>query len=104
MALIDDVSNGGNRVGLSCSEIINIPANKNEFNISVVLQNHNLTKGKYIMDFWVGIGDITSTIKYYDAVYDTLTFEVQTYNGKFINEWHNYWGQNYFNSLKIEMK
>ena len=99
MALIDDVANGGNRVGLSFSKEIIISNTDAEFEIEFTIKNHNLTKGKYIMDFWVGIGDVTSTVKYYDAVYDTLTFEVATYNQKYINEWHSYWGHNCYSAV-----
>jgi lipopolysaccharide transport system ATP-binding protein len=102
MALIDDVSNGGNRVGLSFTQEINMPKDLEEFEVELTIKNHNLTKGKYIMDFWVGIGDVTSSVKYYDSVYDTLTFEVATFNGKYINEWHSYWGHNcYANTVAI---
>jgi len=101
LALIDDVSSGGNRVGMSFSEEIVWPKGKKEMMANISIQNHNLSKGKYIMDFWVGIGDVTSSVKYYDAVYDTVTFEVATCNGKFINEWHNYWGQNCFSNVKV---
>lgn len=99
MALIDDVANGGNRVGLSFSKEITLTNSKADFEIEFTIKNHNLTKGKYIMDFWVGIGDVTSTVKYYDAVYDTLTFEVVTFNQKFINEWHSYWGHNCYGAV-----
>jgi len=103
MALIDDVSNGGNRVGLSFTQEISIPIGNVEFEVELTIKNHNLTKGKYIMDFWVGIGDVTSTVKYYDSVYDTLTFEVATCNGKFINEWHSYWGHNCYANPEVKV-
>jgi len=44
------------------------------------------------MDFWVGFGDPTTGIRYYDAAYDTVTFEVENFRNLFINEWHSYWG------------
>lgn len=86
-------------MGLSFSKEIIISNTDAEFEIEFTIKNHNLTKGKYIMDFWVGIGDVTSTVKYYDAVYDTLTFEVATYNQKHINEWHSYWGHNCYSAV-----
>jgi len=104
MVLIDDVANGGNRVGLSFSEEIILLDGKNDFEVEFTIKNHNLTKGKYIVDFWVGIGDVTSTVKYYDAVYDTLTFEVVTFSQKFINEWHSYWGHNCYSCVNAVLK
>lgn len=104
MALIDDVANGGNRVGLSISKEIELDDEKNVFDVEFSIKHHNLTKGKYIVDFWVGIGDVTSSIKYYDAAYDTLTFEVNTCNGIYINEWHNYWGHNCLVSVNTILK
>ncbi|MBP8945641.1 MAG: ABC transporter ATP-binding protein [Paludibacteraceae bacterium] len=104
MALIDDISNGGNRVGLSFSDELILPEHKNEFDVEFTIAHHHLTKNRYIMDFWIGIGDVTSSIKYYDMLYDTLTFEISTCNGKFINEWHSYWGQNCYSSVNVTLK
>ena len=90
-ALIDDVADGGNRVGMATSVEMTAPDNK-EFIIKIKLPKVNLTRSKYIMDFWVGFGDPTSGIRYYDAAYDTVTFEVASFLGHAINEWHSYWG------------
>ena len=92
-ALIDDVADGGNRVGMATSVELIAPE-KNEFTVKITLPKANLTRGKYIMDFWVGFGDPTSGIRYYDAAYDTVTFEVSSFLGHAINEWHSYWGHN----------
>lgn len=104
MALIDDVANGGNRVGLSYSKELFLDREKDAFEVELTIKNHNLTKGKYILDFWVGDGDVTSAVKYYDAAYDTLTFEVVTCEHKFINEWHSYWGHNCFRDVHAVLK
>jgi len=104
LALIDDISNGGNRVGLSFSDELILPEHKNEFDVEFTIAHHHLTKNRYIMDFWIGIGDVTSSIKYYDMLYDTLTFEISTCNGKFFNEWHSYWGQNCYSSVNVTLK
>ena len=92
-ALIDDVADGGNRVGMATSVELVAPGKK-EFTAKITLPKVNLTRGKYIMDFWVGFGDPTSGIRYYDAAYDTVTFEVSSFLGHAINEWHSYWGRN----------
>ena len=91
--LIDNVSNGGTRVGMACSDEITWPEGKQEAEFEVRIPQHHLTKGKYILDVWTGIGDVTSSCKYYDAVYDTLTFEVEALGDKLINEWYSYWGE-----------
>ena len=90
-ALIDDVADGGNRVGMATSVEMTAPDDK-EFTVQLRLPKVNLTRSKYIMDFWVGFGDPTSGIRYYDAAYDTVTFEVASFRSHAINEWHSYWG------------
>ena len=91
--LIDNVANGGTRVGMAFSDEIAWPEGKMEAEFEVRIPHHHLTKGKYILDVWTGIGDPTSTCKYYDAVYDTLTFEVESIGEKLVNEWYSYWGE-----------
>ena len=90
-ALIDDVADGGNRVGMATSVELIAPEDK-EFTVKLRVPKVNLTRSKYIMDFWVGFGDPTSGIRYYDAAYDTVTFEVASFRSHAINEWHSYWG------------
>lgn len=94
--LIDNVANGGTRVGMAYSDVIAWPEGKDEAEFEVRIPHHHLTKGKYILDVWTGIGDATSSCKYYDAVYDTLTFEVEAIGDKLINEWYSYWGESVY--------
>ena len=91
--LIDNVANGGTRVGMAYSGEIPWPGGKTEAEFEVRIPQHHLAKGKYILDVWTGIGDPTSSCKYYDAVYDTLTFEVESVGNKLVNEWYSYWGE-----------
>ena len=90
-------------MGMAYSDRIICPYNRNSFSVRFIIKNHNLAKGKYIVDFWIGNGDVISGIKYYDAVYDTLSFEVDTVNGSYINEWHHYWGQTFYNNVTAEL-
>lgn len=99
--LIDNVADGGNRVGLAYSPEVVWPDDKDETEFCIRIPQHHLTLGKYILDVWVGTGDVTSSYKYYDAVYDTITFEVDRVNGRQINEWHSYWGENLY-SLDVK--
>ena len=103
ISLIDDVSDGGNRVGMSSSKLIIVPSDKFEFEVQLYIRNHNLTKGKYIMDFWLCIGDTITAITYFDAIYDSVTFEVETFNGDYINLWQPYWGKNFYADTEIKL-
>ena len=91
--LVDNVGNGGTRVGMAYSDEIIWPEGKSDAEFEIRIPHHHLTKGKYILDVWVGTGDVTSSCKYFDAVYDTLTFEVESVKNKLINEWYSYWGE-----------
>ena len=91
--LIDNIASGGTRVGMAYSPEIQWPEGKDIAEFEVRVPEHHLARGKYILDVWVGQGDITSSYKYFDSVYDTLTFEVDTILGTPISEWHSYWGE-----------
>ena len=93
-AFIDNVANGGERTGMSFTDEIEWPEGKNEAEFSIRIPECHLAQGKYIMDVWTSTGDILSSYKFYDCVYDTVTFRVATYAGLHIAEWHNYWGEN----------
>ncbi len=99
--LVDDVRTD-QRVGLTCSNPIDV-ANRDEFVFEVTLNNLNLTPGTYRMNFWVGQGDITSSWNLFDCIYNSLTFEVDTYNQKMVKYWANDWGFNYFGNCKTEI-
>jgi len=51
----------------------------------------------------VGQGDITSSYKYFDLVYDSLTFKVKSILGVPISEWHSYWGESVW-KLEVSQK
>ena len=61
--------------------------------LEISIPNHHLAKGRYTLDIWVNYGDIYSSIHHYDAVYQTITFEVDSIGKQHLDEWHNYWGQ-----------
>ena len=98
-AFIDNVANGGERTGMSFTDEIDWPEDKNEAEFSIRIPECHLAPGKYIMDVWTSTGDILSSYKYYDCVYDTITFRIETYAGLHISEWHNYWGENTWKAL-----
>lgn len=92
--MIDNVANGGERVGMSFCDEIRWKEGAETMECELRIPETHLAQGKYILDVWTCSGDITSSYKYYDAVYDSLTFKVETYNHLQISEWHNYWGEN----------
>lgn len=102
--LIDNIASGGTRVGMAYSPEILWPEGKDEAEFEIRIPEHHLARGKYILDVWVGQGDITSSYKYFDSVYDTLTFEVNTIQGIPISEWHNYWGESVWGMSVDEIK
>ena len=91
--LIDNIANGGTRVGIAYSPEIVWPEGKETAEFEIRIPEHHLARGKYILDVWVGQGDITSSYKYFDSVYDTLTLNIETVLGTPISEWHSYWGE-----------
>lgn len=91
--LVDNIAAGGTRVGMAYSPEIAWPEGEDTIDFEIHIPEHHLARGKYILDVWVGQGDITSSYKYFDSVYDTLTFEVNTIHGKPVSEWHSYWGE-----------
>lgn len=82
------------RVGMTFSRPINwIDESKEILEFEVTIPNHHLAKGRYTLDVWVNYGDIYSTINQYDAVYQTITFEVDSIGKQHLDEWYSYWGQ-----------
>ena len=91
--LIDNIASGGTRVGMAYSPEVVWPEGKDEVEFEIRIPEHHLAKGKYILDVWVGQGDVTNSYKYFDSVYDSLTLEVESVLGVPISEWHSYWGE-----------
>ena len=56
-----------------------------------------------MMNFWVGFGDIHSNLTIYDAVYNSLTFEVAKVNDRIVTMWSKDWGFNYFSGCETEL-
>ncbi len=77
-----------------------------QFNVNVALENHNLAKGKYTLDFVLSQFDYSANCLDYEAVYDTISFEV-----KYIDEekkipflvWPNTLGNSAFLSSVLEI-
>ena len=100
--LVEDISTC-NRVGLTSSEVFDLPKDKDEFEFEIALNHLNLKPGEYMVDFWVGAVPITSSWNLYDAVYGAMTFEVETYNKKMFGLWDSTFGFNYFDGCETKM-
>ena len=100
--LVDDILTD-NRVGLTCSEIFDIPDNKNDFEMEVTLRHLNLKHGAYKMNFWVSSEPMINSWNIFDGIYNSLTFEVVSYKDKPITVWPNDWGFNYFDGCSAKL-
>ena len=100
--LIDDVRTD-NRVGLTCSDEIFIENTAKEFNVEIRIKDHNLTRGRYKMNFWIGVGDIRTNMMYYDRIFNSLTFEVDRLHDQPISMWYDDWGFNYFDNSSTKL-
>ncbi len=100
--LVDDILTD-NRVGLTCSEVFDIPEGKNEFEMEVTLHHLNLKLGAYKMNFWVSAEPMINSWNLFDAIYNSLTFEVVSYKDKPITVWPNDWGFNYFDGCNAKI-
>lgn len=68
--------------------------------VCILIENHNLAKGKYYFAFSVGVGDEQFGNKEFDIIYDVLNFEVTHTNNLQtpINYWPTNWGNISFNA------
>lgn len=63
-------------VGTSVSPLMDVP-NKKEFEVEMLVKNHNLARGRYCLHFNVGIKDLSMGLRDYDVVHDVLVFNVE---------------------------
>ena len=88
------------RVGTFTSSMISIPNDAVDFEILMELPNHNLGKGKFFLDFNMGIKDLSLGIRDYDVIKNVLSFEIK-YQFKdkkreYVH-WNKDWGSCCFN-------
>ena len=82
------------RVGMAySSDLTWDDDNKKSAIYEISIADHHLAKGRYTLDIWINHGDIYSSIKHYDAVYQTITFEVDSKGKHYFGEWYGNWGQ-----------
>lgn len=100
--LVDDILTD-NRVGVTCSEIYDIPQDRDEFEMLITLNHLNLKHGSYKVNFWASADPIINSWNLYDCIYNSLTFEVEFYKQKPITVWPNDWGFNYFDGCTSQL-
>jgi lipopolysaccharide transport system ATP-binding protein len=100
--LVEDILTD-NRVGLTCSEVYDMPSGDGVHEFVVTLNHLNLKPGAYKVDFWLSAEPMVNSWNLYDAVYDALTFEVQTYDQKTIGGWDASFGFNYFDGCETKL-
>lgn len=64
------------RVGAAFTQPVQV-GDSDIFKASFTVDNHQLTLGKYRLDFIVGKRDLSSSLRVYDAAYHTLSFNVK---------------------------
>jgi len=99
---IDDY-NLWHRVGLASTQEIDISKCGDVFEMDIVLKGLNLKTGQYSLNFWLGYGDMSSSLKLYDAVYNVVTIYVDTCRQKPINYWEREWGSCYFQGCEAQI-
>ena len=92
VVLVDNTQYEGRRVGMSISPQMVWEQNGDIATYEVTLKEHHCAKGTFSLTIWLCSGDVTNSFLHYDAVYGTVTFEVDSYNRSQIIEWHEYWG------------
>ena len=83
------------RVLMSCSDTIKWNSTSETMEMEISITNHHLTKGIYYIDIWINSGDIQTSFIFHDAIYQTITFEIDSFEGKSFNSWNKTWGKSY---------
>lgn len=84
---------------------IDVPEDRLTYSIRIQINNHGLTKGKYIVDMVAGTKDFSIGSRNYDRVENIIAFEVKYYNKQERMEyliWENRWGSILHNGDLIE--
>jgi hypothetical protein len=88
------------RVGTFTAPMVRIPESKSdEFDIVMQLNNHNLGKGRYYLDFNIGVKDFNKASRDFDVVKNVLSFEVKYLTSRDKDRGQEYvlWSKNWGN-------
>ena len=76
----------------------------NVFKINIRINQHQLSKGKYFLNFSVGLGNELTGIKDFDIINNVVNFEILYYDSqrtKMINLWPKEWGSINFKNVDV---
>lgn len=80
-------------VGTYVSHVAFVPKEKEFFNIKLVVNHHNLSRGRYSTSFNIGLKDLETGLRDYDVLHDVINFDIIYFTkGKIISLWPSYWG------------
>ena len=92
-------------VGTTVSPVFPVPE-KEEFHVSMMISNHNLVKGHYVLNFNIGLKVLSSGLRDYDVVKNILAFDV-LYQSEQRKEpyslWQQDWGEHYLNAVNYQI-
>ena len=97
---------GEKRVGSFISPIYEVP-NQDYITIQMKLSDHNLSKGKYTLNFNIGLKQEEYGFMDYDVVYNVLIFDVEYADKEHrmpLSLWRDSWGPCNFRNGSIRMK
>ena len=101
--MVDSVAES--RIGSFISKVHKVPE-KDTFIVRLDLKNHNLAKGKYFLNFNIGLKTDEYGFMDYDVVYNTILLEVK-YNNRELRKpivlWREEWGKCNFLDGKVEI-
>ena len=63
-------------IGALYTEPVKLPKNSQLFKVHISIPHHQLSKGRYSLNFNISQNDYTARIRDYDIVYDVISFEV----------------------------
>lgn len=95
------------RIGSYISPVYTVP-DKDTFRITMLVPNHNLARGKYCLNFNIGLKDENEYgFRDYDMVYNMLNFEVKYIDKKTkrpIQVWRDTWGTLHLRKAEITIE
>ena len=91
-------------VGTWVSEVFDIPNDCDEFNLKIIIRDHNLAKGRYSTRFNIGLKDLSYGNRDFDVIHNVINLEVvnQT-KDKPYSMWLSNWGSILYQNVDTEI-
>lgn len=97
-------NNEDRRVGSYVSEVLNVPQNTEFFDLKLKMSHLNLARGKYTIDFNVGLKDLAYGLRDFDVTREVLSIEVIYSTGRnVVSMWYPAWGNVNFRDVEISI-